>query len=204
VIERIAARVGVPLSVDTSKPEVMRAAVEAGAQMINDVRALALPGALEAAAASGAAVCLMHMQGQPRTMQEQPAYADVVTEVAASLAERVRACVAAGLGEDRIIVDPGFGFGKTLDHNLELLRHLDEFAVLGQPLLVGLSRKSMIGRALGLPLEERLHASVALALLAVQRGARIVRVHDVAQTRQFILVQQAVRIHRAARLRGRA
>ena len=192
VIEALRRDLDVAVSVDTSKPEVMRAAVAAGAGLVNDVSALRLPGALETAAALDVPVCLMHMRGEPRTMQESPTYDDVVRDVYHFLEGRIGECVRGGIARERLLIDPGFGFGKTLDHNLELLRRLDEFAVLGQPLLVGLSRKSMIGRALGLPLEERLHASVALALLAVQRGARIVRVHDVRATRDALRMYEAV------------
>lgn len=192
VIEALHGEVDAPISIDTSKPEVMRAAVAAGAGLINDVYALRLPGALKAAASLGVPVCLMHMQGEPRTMQESPGYADVVGEVYNFLQERIDECMHAGMAREQLLVDPGFGFGKTLEHNLELLRRLDEFAGLGAPLLVGLSRKSMIGKALGLALEERLHASVALALMAVQRGARIVRVHDVRATRDALGMYDAV------------
>ena len=192
VIEAIARALPVPVSVDTSKPEVMRAAVAAGAGLINDVTALRAPGALETVAALKVPVCLMHMQGEPRTMQENPHYADVVHDVRAFLEARIAACVAAGIPRERILVDPGFGFGKTLEHNLELLRRLGEFAGLGVPVLAGLSRKTMIGQALGLPVERRLHASVALALLAVQNGARIVRVHDVGPTAEALRMYTAV------------
>jgi dihydropteroate synthase len=193
VIERIAARVGVPLSVDTSKPEVMRAAVEAGAQMINDVRALALPGALEAAAASGAAVCLMHMQGEPSGMQRDPRYADVVAELRDFLAGRVEAAVAAGIALERICVDPGIGFGKRPEHNLELIRHLDRLADPAIPVLVGVSRKSLLGIITGRPAAERLVGSVVLAALCAERGARILRVHDVAPTVDALKVLGALR-----------
>lgn len=192
VIEALRAAVAVPLSIDSSKPEVMRAAVAAGAGFINDVRALRAPGALETAAVLGVPVCLMHMQGEPRRMQENPEYGDVLAEVGAFLRARVAACEAAGIARGRLLVDPGFGFGKTLAHNLTLLRRLDELAVPGVPLLVGLSRKSMIGQALGLPVDGRLHASVALALIAVQNGARVVRVHDVRATRDAIRMYEAV------------
>ncbi len=193
VIERIAARVSVPLSVDTSKPEVMRAAVEAGAQMINDVRALALPGALEAAAASGAAVCLMHMQGEPSDMQRDPRYADVVAELKDFLAGRVEAAVAAGIALERICVDPGIGFGKRPEHNLELIRHLDRLADPAIPVLVGVSRKSLLGIITGRPAAERLVGSVVLAALCAERGARILRVHDVAPTVDALKVLGALR-----------
>jgi dihydropteroate synthase len=181
------------ISVDTSKPEVMRAACEAGATLINDVRALRTPGALEAAAVSGAAVCLMHMQGEPRTMQQEPRYDDVVAEVRAFLAARIEACRAAGIARERLAVDPGFGFGKTAEHNLRLLRELDSIASLARPVLVGLSRKSMIGRLLGREPGERLHGSVALAAISVLKGARIVRAHDVAATVDAVRMAAAVR-----------
>ncbi len=192
VIERLAWEVSVPLSVDTSKPEVMRAAVAAGAGFINDVRALRVPEALETAAALGVPVCLMHMQGEPRTMQDNPQYRDVVAEVRDFLATRIAVAEAAGIPRERILIDPGFGFGKTVSHNLELLRGLSALSALGVPVLVGLSRKSMIGKLLGLPVERRVHASVALALLAVQNGARVVRVHDVAPTVEAIRMWEAV------------
>jgi len=193
LIERLTRELGLPLSVDTSKPEVMRAAVEAGAAMINDVYALRRPGALEAAARSGAALCLMHMQGEPRTMQKDPHYQDVTAEVAAFLMQRAEAAIAAGVPRERIVLDPGFGFGKNLQHNLTLLQRLPELAALGYPLLVGLSRKSMIGTLLGgKPVEERVHGSVAAALVAVQRGARILRVHDVAATADVLRVAMAI------------
>lgn len=183
---------GVPLSVDTAKAEVMRAALEAGADMVNDIGALRDAGALEAVAAASAAVCLMHMQGQPRTMQTDPHYDDVVEEVAAFLDGRVAAALAAGIARDRIVIDPGFGFGKLLAHNLALLRRLDRFAALGFPVLAGLSRKSMLGQITGRPVGERMFASVAAAMLAVQRGATIIRVHDVAATRDALQVLAAV------------
>ena len=192
VIERLRATTAAIVSVDTSKPAVMRAAAEAGAGLINDVRALADPGALEAAAASGCAVCLMHMQGQPRTMQQDPRYGDVVAEVRAFLAARLAAARAAGVAADQLLVDPGFGFGKTLAHNLTLLRQLREFAVLDAPLAVGLSRKSLIGTLTGRRGDERLHGSIALAVLAVAAGARLVRAHDVAATVDALRVTAAV------------
>jgi len=173
---------GAVISVDTSKPEVMRAAAAAGAHLINDVYGLRLPGALEAAAESGCAVCVMHMQGEPRTMQLDPQYGDVVTEVKAFLLERVQSCRAAGIPAERIAIDPGFGFGKTLAHNAALLRGLDVLTAEKWPVLVGLSRKSMLGKILGRPAGERLYGSLALAVLAVLKGARIVRAHDVAPT----------------------
>lgn len=183
---------GVPLSIDTSKPEVMRAALAQGADMINDVYAFRAPGALEVMAPSGAGLCIMHMQGEPRTMQRAPHYANVVTEVGEFLAERARAAEAAGVSRARILIDPGFGFGKTLEHNLQLLRELQTIAGLGWPVLVGLSRKSMLGRITGRQTGERSHASVAAALLAVLRGARIVRSHDVQATGDALAVLHAV------------
>jgi dihydropteroate synthase len=192
VIESLVRELPVPISVDTAKPEVMRAAVAAGAGFLNDVMALRTPAALETAAALKVPVCLMHMQGEPRTMQNAPRYGDVVADVRDFLAGRLAACEAAGIPRDRLVIDPGFGFGKTLEHNLALLRGLRAMAALGVPVLAGLSRKSMIGQALGLPVEQRLHASVALALLAVQNGARIVRVHDVGPTVEALRMYHTV------------
>ncbi|MCC7310938.1 MAG: dihydropteroate synthase [Sulfuritalea sp.] len=183
---------GTPLSIDTVKPEVMRLGLNAGADMINDINALRAPGALEVVAASKAGVCLMHMQGDPHTMQDAPHYADIVSEVAEYLAERVAAAEAAGIALNRIAVDPGFGFGKSLEHNIQLLRRLDELVVPGLPLLVGMSRKSMLGLITGRAAPERVHGGVAAHVLAVERGARIVRVHDVAATRDALAVLQAV------------
>jgi len=192
VIEALAKELPLPVSVDTSKPEVMYAAVNAGAGFINDVRALREPGALDTAAGLVVPVCLMHMQGEPRSMQANPGYAEVVNDVREFLAGRIAAADTAGIGRDRIVIDPGFGFGKTVAHNLELLRRLDEFRDLGVPILAGLSRKSLIGSLLGLPVEERVHASVALALTAVQNGASVVRVHDVRATRDAVRMWEAV------------
>ncbi|MDP2810083.1 MAG: dihydropteroate synthase [Rhodocyclaceae bacterium] len=183
---------GTPLSIDTVKPEVMRVALAAGADMINDINALRAPGALELLAASKAGVCLMHMQGDPGTMQDDPHYIDIITEVAEFLAERVAAAEAAGIALNRIAVDPGFGFGKTLEHNIALLRRLGELVVPGLPLLVGLSRKSMLGLLTGRAAHERIYAGIAAHVLAVERGARIVRVHDVAAMRDALAVLQAV------------
>ncbi len=183
---------GAPLSIDTVKPEVMRAALAAGVDMINDINALRAPRALELVAAGKAGVCLMHMQGDPGTMQDNPHYNDIVAEVAEFLAERVAAAEAAGIALNRIAVDPGFGFGKTLAHNVELLRHLGELVVPGLPLLVGLSRKSVLGLLTGRAAPERAYAGVAANVLAVERGARIVRVHDVAATRDGLAILQAV------------
>ena len=182
----------VPLSVDTVKPEVMRVALGEGAAMINDINALRAPGALAVVAASDAAVCLMHMQGSPGSMQQDPSYGDVVAEVKAFLLERIESVCAAGIAAERVVVDPGFGFGKTLEHNLELLRHLREFAALGVPLLAGWSRKSSLGKITGKPAGERFAASIAAALIAAQNGAAILRVHDVAATRDALLVLAAV------------
>lgn len=192
VIEALARQTSVPISIDTGKAEVMRAAVAAGAGLINDVRALRGEGALDAAAALGVPVCLMHMQGEPRTMQEAPYYDDVVGDVHRFLAERLFACQMAGIDKKKILVDPGFGFGKTLEHNLALLRALARFPELA-PVMVGLSRKSMIAALTGREAPaERAAGSAAAALIAVQRGAAIVRVHDVAVTRDALAVWQAV------------
>jgi dihydropteroate synthase len=183
VIEAIRAESDIPVSIDTSKAQVMREAVAAGASMINDVRALQEEGALQAAAELSVPVVLMHMQGQPRTMQEQPEYNNVVDDVCEFLRERVLACEQAGIPRDRLIVDPGFGFGKTLQHNLSLFRHIPELKQqLDLPVLVGVSRKSMIGGVLDIPVEERMPASVALAGLATWMGADIIRAHDVRET----------------------
>ena len=188
VIEALAARVELPLSVDTSKSEVMRAAVSAGAGFINDVHALQRPGSLEAALALAVPVCLMHMRGTPTTMQLAPGYVDPVEEVACFLERRVAACEAAGIPRSRLLLDPGFGFGKTLAHNLALLGGLERLGHLGLPLLVGLSRKSMIGALTGREVGDRLAGSLAAAVLAVERGARLIRVHDVAVTRDALAV----------------
>jgi len=192
VLEALASG-GVPVAVDTRKPELMREAIAAGAAMINDVTALSGPGALAAVARTPVAVCLMHMQGDPATMQSNPDYRDVVREVRDFLAQRVAVAEAAGIARNRIVVDPGFGFGKTVEHNLALLRSLSEFSSLGGALLAGLSRKAMLGKLTGREPRERVHASVAAALLAVQNGAHIVRVHDVAATRDALAVWQAVK-----------
>jgi dihydropteroate synthase len=183
----------VPVSVDTVKPEVMRAAFAEGAAMINDISGLAAQGALEAVADSDCAVCIMHMQGEPRTMQASPRYHEVVGDVRSYLAGRVSAAEQAGIGRDRLVIDPGFGFGKTVEHNLELLRHLDEFQVLGLPVLAGWSRKSSLGKITGRPAGERVAASLAAAMLALERGANILRVHDVAATRDAVAVFCAYR-----------
>jgi len=193
VIEALRPVLTVPISIDTRKPEVMRAAVAAGAGLINDVNALQAGGTLEAAAGLNVPVCLMHMQGGPETMQDTPAYRDVVIEVGDFLAARAAACLDAGIARERILLDPGFGFGKTVEHNLQLLRHLDRLVARGFPVLVGLSRKSLIGKLLDLPVDRRLAPSIALAVLAVWQGAAIVRAHDVRATREAILMCQAVR-----------
>lgn len=182
VIEALRARSDVVISVDTTKPAVMRAACAAGADIVNDVTALQAPGAIDAVAATRAAVCLMHMQGQPQTMQLAPQYTDVVAEVRAELALRVAACVAAGIGIERIAIDPGIGFGKTLEHNLALLANLPALRIDRCPLLIGVSRKSMFGQLLGRAVDRRLPGSLAVAALAVWQGAAIVRAHDVAET----------------------
>ena len=183
---------GVPLSVDTRHPEVMRAALAAGAAMINDVNALRAPGAIEAVAETDASVCLMHMQGEPRTMQQAPSYANVVDEVKHFLQGRVAACEATGISRERLVIDPGFGFGKTLEHNLVLLKRLDRLAELGLPVLAGLSRKSMLGALTGRSVEAREFAGVAAHLAAIARGARLVRVHNVAAMRDALAVWNAV------------
>jgi len=193
VVESVAARVDAVVSIDTSKPRVVKEAVAAGAGMVNDVFALRGEGALEAARDLDAAVCLMHMQGTPRTMQSNPAYQDVVTEVRDFLADRVRVCVEAGMARDRLIVDPGFGFGKTLNHNLELLRGMRALGDIGVPVLAGLSRKSFVGRLTGnSSMDGRIYGSIAFALAAVREGASIVRVHDVKGTVDALKIWQAV------------
>ena len=192
VIERLVARTKVPVSIDTSKPEVMHAALSAGASMVNDVHALEAPGAIEEVARWGAAVCLMHMRGAPATMQARPEYSDVVGEVRSYLDARRAACRDAGIDADRICVDPGIGFGKTAEHNLRLLASLDRLAPTGVPLLVGVSRKSLIGIITGRGPDERLAGSVAFAALAASRGAAIVRAHDVAATVDAVRIAAAL------------
>jgi dihydropteroate synthase len=182
VVERLAAGLDLPISVDTRKPEVMRAALAAGASMVNDVGALRAPGAIEVVAGADVGVCLMHMQGEPRTMQRAPRYVDVLSEVQGYLRERIARCVEAGIARVRIAVDPGFGFGKSLEHNLALLRGLPQIAADGMPVLVGLSRKRMISELTGQADGDRLAGSIALATLAARNGARIVRAHDVGAT----------------------
>jgi dihydropteroate synthase len=193
VVEALVRRIRVPVSIDTSKPEVMRAALAAGASLVNDVKALRAPGALEAVASTGAAVCLMHMQGEPRTMQAAPSYGDVVAEVRQFLADRVRACVAVGIGRERLCVDPGIGFGKQPGHNLALLAAIDRLADPDLPVLVGVSRKSLVGIITGRPPEGRLAGSVAFAALAVMGGAAIIRAHDVAETVDAVKVASALK-----------
>ena len=192
LVEVIARELDVIISVDTSTPEVMLATAGLGAGLINDVRALQRPGALEAAASTGLPVCLMHMLGEPGTMQNDPHYDDLVGEVCAFLAERMKQCVAAGIGQQQIILDPGFGFAKTLEHNLSLFKHMQALHALGRPLLVGVSRKSMIGAVLGRPVDQRLSGGLALAALAMAKGARILRVHDVAETADVVRMITAV------------
>jgi dihydropteroate synthase len=192
VIEGMRRNLDVPVSIDTGKPGVMRAAVAAGASMINDVYALRLPGALAAAAELGRPVCLMHMQGEPRTMQNEPHYADVVAEVTQFLGRRVAECVQAGIDRARIVVDPGFGFGKSPAHNVELLGNLRAIVAIGCPVLIGLSRKATLGVLTGRDVESRLPASLAAAVLGVMQGAQIVRAHDVAATVDALVVTRAV------------
>jgi dihydropteroate synthase len=186
-------REGVAVSVDTMKPEVMRAAAQAGCAMVNDVNGFRAPGAVEAVSASEVAVCAMHMQGTPATMQAEPRYADVVADVRGYLAERAGALEAAGVPRDRIVLDPGFGFGKTFAHNVALFAGLRQITTLGYPLLVGVSRKRMIGEITGRAVGERVSGSVAAALLAVQNGARVVRVHDVRETVDALAVLAALK-----------
>ena len=193
VVEAIRARVDIAISVDTSTPEVMREAVQHGASMINDVRALGRPGAIAAVAATDAAVCLMHMRGEPGTMQLGPVYDDVVTEVVSFLRARAAACLDAGIAQERLVLDPGFGFGKTFAHNLTLFRGLDRLIATGFPVLIGVSRKSMIGQALGRPAGRRLAGGLALATLAAAAGARLVRTHDVAATCDALAMTAVVR-----------
>ncbi len=193
VIEAIRRHCQIPISIDTSKPEVMRAAVTAGATLINDVRALREPGALECAAALDAGVVLMHMQGMPRTMQKNPSYNDVLSEVHDFLYARIKACVDAGIDCGSLIVDPGFGFGKNLDHNLQLLANLNQLCAMATPVLVGVSRKSMLGAMIDRDVDDRVHASVALAVYAADQGAAVLRVHDVRATHDALRVTAMVR-----------
>lgn len=192
VVEAIARELDVVISVDTSTPAVIREVARLGAGLINDVRSLRRDGALDAALDSGLPVCLMHMRGEPGDMQDDPQYTDVTTEVCDFLAQRMAECVAAGIKAERIVLDPGFGFAKTLEHNLSLFRHLERLHALGRPLLVGVSRKTMIGKVLGREVNERLYGSLALAALAVAKGAQIIRVHDVAETVDVVRMIAAV------------
>lgn len=192
VVEALVQRLGAYVSVDTSTPEVMTAACDVGASMLNDVRALQCDGAAQAALATGLPVCVMHMQGQPKTMQQNPAYADVVTEVYSFLQQRLQQLLQLGFKRDSLLIDPGFGFGKTAQHNLLLLKQLDKFQQLQVPLLVGISRKSIFGQVLGREVHQRLAGSLSAAILAAQKGAGIIRVHDVAETRDALLFMQAV------------
>ncbi|POD76652.1 dihydropteroate synthase [Pseudomonas syringae group genomosp. 3] len=192
VVEIIARELDVIISVDTSTPEVMLATAGLGAGLINDVRSLQRPGALEAAASTGLPVCLMHMQGEPGTMQNDPHYEDLLAEVSAFLLERMNQCVAAGIDRQQIILDPGFGFAKTLEHNLSLFKRMEALHALGRPMLVGVSRKSMIGAVLGRPVDQRLSGGLALAALAMTKGAKILRVHDVAETADVVRMIAAV------------
>lgn len=192
IVERIHRELDVIISVDTSTPAVMRETARLGAGLINDVRSLRRDGALDAAAATGLPVCLMHMLGEPGDMQDNPHYADVTREVGEFLAERVAQCAVVGIPAERIILDPGFGFAKTLQHNLSLFKHMEDLHQLGRPLLVGVSRKSMIGHALNRPVGERLYGGLALAALALTKGARILRVHDVAETVDVVRMIAAV------------
>lgn len=192
LVEAINRELDVIISVDTSTPAVMRESARLGAGLINDVRALRRDGALDAAAATGLPVCLMHMQGEPGTMQDHPHYDDLLGEVSSFLLERMQACVSAGIPAERILLDPGFGFAKSHAHNLSLFKHMQALHALGRPLLVGVSRKSMVGLALNKPVTERLNGSLALAALAMTKGAKILRVHDVAETIDVVRMIAAV------------
>lgn len=193
IVEAIQSRFDIAISVDTSKPEVMRAAINANVDMINDVRALQVSGALEACIDSDVSICLMHMQGQPKSMQKQPHYTDVITEVGDFFTRRIDACVKAGINRRRLVLDPGFGFGKTLQNNVDLLKNIDQFQVHGLPILVGLSRKTMIGSLLGdVAVTERAVGSASAAVVAVMKGAEIVRVHDVRITADALKIVKSV------------
>lgn len=192
VIEALVAQTAVPISIDTYKPQVMRAAIAAGASLVNDVRGLQEPGAIDVVAESNAGICIMHMPGTPQTMQHDPQYGDVAVEVCDFLLGRAALCEAAGVGHDRIMLDPGFGFGKRSVHNITLLRELGQLCSLGYPVLVGLSRKSVLGQITGNSLADRLPASLAAAVIAIMKGAAVVRVHDVKATRDALAVASAV------------
>lgn len=192
VIEGLVGQINIPLSIDTYKPQVMQAAIAAGASIVNDVRALQEKGALDAVAKSNAGVCLMHMQGTPQTMQNHPLYDDVVNDIKFFLKERLQASIHAGIQASRIVLDPGFGFGKTREHNITLIRELESFAELGQPLLVGLSRKSVLGQVTGNDVDARLYASIAASVIVAQKGAKILRVHDVKATVEALKVVAAI------------
>ena len=192
VISTLAQKINIPISIDTYKPQVMQAAIAAGASMVNDVRALQEHGALEIVADSDVAVCLMHMQGTSQTMQDSPHYENVVSEVKAFLADRLQASIHKGIGAERILLDPGFGFGKTRAHNITLIQQLDSFNALGQPLLVGLSRKSILGQVTGNDVDARLYASIAASVIAAMKGASLLRVHDVKETIEALKVVTAI------------
>ena len=192
VIEALVSQVNIPISIDTYKPQVMQAAISAGASMVNDVRALQKHGALDVVAKSNVGVCLMHMQGLPATMQDNPQYDDVVNDVIAFLQARLQASIHAGIAKNRILLDPGFGFGKTRAHNIALIQRLESFATLDQPLLVGLSRKSVLGQMTGNDVDARLYASIAASVIAAQKGAKILRVHDVKATVEALNVVSAI------------
>ena len=194
VIEALVGRVNIPISIDTYKPQVMQAAINAGASIINDVRALQEEGTLQVVSKSNAGVCLMHMQGMPQTMQDNPQYDNVVNDVTDFLVARLQACIDAGIAKNRILLDPGFGFGKTRAHNIALIQQLENFAALGQPLLVGLSRKSVLGQMTGNDVDARLYASIAASVIAAQKGAKILRVHDVKATVEALKVVSAIQI----------
>jgi len=197
ILKSIKQRFDVAVSIDTSKASVMTEAVNYGADMINDVRALQNKGCIEAVAQSEALVCLMHMQGLPRTMQDNPKYDDVVEDIKIFLSDRVESCINAGINKERIVLDPGFGFGKTLEQNYELLARMDEFSTMSLPVLAGISRKSMIGNLLQRPVEQRLAGSLATAIIAAQKGAKIIRVHDVKETVDALTILHTVNIAKA-------
>ncbi|MDP6967833.1 MAG: dihydropteroate synthase [Gammaproteobacteria bacterium] len=192
VIEAIRQRFAVAVSIDTSTPQVITAAAQAGVGLINDVRALQRDGALQAAAETGLPICLMHIKGEPKTMQQAPCYADLVAEIRAYFEQRIKACAAVKISREKLLLDPGFGFGKTLQHNLQLLKHMQQLTTFDLPLLVGMSRKSMIGNTLNKPVDERLYGGLAVAVLAFERGANIVRTHDVGATVDALQMAQAV------------